>query len=102
VTRTVVFSPRAEAELLSLYDYIAERSGENVALRYIERIESYCLGFDVSGERGTKRDDIRAGLRMVGFERRVAIAFVVDDKTVTILHILYGGRDIEGILSQDG
>jgi toxin ParE1/3/4 len=85
-----------------LYDYIAERSGDAVALGYIERIERYCLRFDIGGERGTKRDDIRAGLRTVGFERRVTIAFTVDDTTVTILHILYGGRDIEGVLSEEG
>jgi toxin ParE1/3/4 len=41
------------------------------------------------------RDDIRPGLRIVGFERRVTIAFSVDDGRVTILRVFYGGRDWE-------
>jgi len=32
---------------------------------------------------------------LVGFERRVTIAFHVDPTTVTIDRILYGGREIE-------
>ncbi len=52
------------------------------------------MGFDVAGERGTRRDDIRPGLRVVGFERRITIAFHVETNTVTIDRVLYGGRDI--------
>jgi toxin ParE1/3/4 len=68
---------------------------------YIERIESYCLGLDLGGERGTRRDDIRPGLRIVGFERRVTIAFHVDRRTVTINRIVYAGRDVEGALRKE-
>jgi toxin ParE1/3/4 len=39
------------------------------------------------------------GLRVAGFERRVAIAFHIAPDTVTIDRILYGGRDL-GLLSQ--
>jgi toxin ParE1/3/4 len=67
----------------------------SIALAYIERIETYCLGFDLAAERGHLRDDIRPGLRIVGFERRVTIAFSVDDARVTILRVFYGGRDWE-------
>ena len=41
------------------------------------------------------RDDIRTGLRIIGFERRVSIAFHVETATVVINRILYGGRDVE-------
>lgn len=58
------------------------------------RIERCCLGFELAGERGTRRDDIRPRLRIVGFERRVTIAFHVEASRVTIDRILYGGRDI--------
>jgi toxin ParE1/3/4 len=94
VAREVVFSPEAKADLFELYDYIAERSGRARALGYVDRIEKYCLGFAHAGERGTKRDDLRPDLRVVGFERRVTIAFHVDRDTVTIDRILYGGRDV--------
>lgn len=91
--RIVVFAPEARDDLLDLGDWIAERAGVDVALKYIERLEYYCSGFELAGERGQRRDDIRPGLRFVGFERRVAIAFTVTDAEVTILHLYYGGRN---------
>lgn len=47
-----------------------------------------------------RRDDLFPGLRVVGFERRVTIAFHVGADTVTFLRILYGGRDIDTLLMQ--
>lgn len=46
-------------------------------------------------ERGTKRDDLMSGLRTIGFERRVTIAFRVMKKRVEIVSIAYGGRAFE-------
>ncbi len=93
--REVIFAPEAKDDLLKLYDWIADAAGPSVALSYLERIETYCSSFDVASERGTKRDDVRPGLRIVGFERRVTIAFTVDNEKVLILRLLYGGQDWE-------
>ncbi len=97
--REVVFSPEAQGDLLELYDCIADNSNAARAIGYIARIETYCLGFGLAAERGARRDDIRPGLRIVGFERRVTIAFHVDPKRVTIDRILYGGRDLKTAVS---
>lgn len=70
------------------------------AIGYIDRIEAYCAGFEASPERGTRRDDLRPGLRIVGFERRVTIAFHATPSVVIIDRILYGGRDVRGALSR--
>lgn len=99
--RRVIFAPEARDDLLSLYDYIAEQSGHRTALRYIGRIEEYCRGFDLASERGTRRDDLRPGLRIVGFQGRITIAFHIDDDTVTIDRIFYAGRDVDRILRGD-
>ena len=96
--RAVVFAPEAQDDLLRLSDWIAEAAGPDTALSYIERLETYCLSFDLASERGHLRDDIRPGLRIVGFERRVTIAFIVDKTSVTILRLLYGGRNWEEVL----
>lgn len=93
--RRVVFTPEARHDLFELYDWVAARAGSQIALTYIERIEAYCLGFDIVSERGHRRDDISPGLRIVGFERRITIAFAVDDDHVTILRLYYGGQDWE-------
>jgi toxin ParE1/3/4 len=90
----IVFAPAARDDLRHLYLFIADRSGDARALAYIERIEAYCRGFADFPERGMRRDDLIPGLRMVGFERRVSIAFHIGSETVTFDRILYGGRDI--------
>ena len=90
----VVFSPEAGDDLTSLYDYIADHAGAAVALGYIERIEVQCRGLEAFPDRGGPRDDIRPGLRLIGFERRVTIAFHRQDNLVVIDRILYGGRDL--------
>lgn len=95
----VVFSPEARADLIGLYDHIAKDSGTRRALDYIERIEVWCGGLANFPERGTRRDDLAAGLRIIGFERRAVIAFSVRTNTVTILRILYDGRDLSRNLS---
>lgn len=101
VAHEIIFSPEARADLEQLYVYIAERAGAVIALAYIERIESRCLSFAEFPERGIRRDDISPGLRVVGFEGRVSIAFHVDEGRVTFDRILYGGRDLDAALSDD-
>lgn len=93
----LVFSPQARDELQALYEFIAQRVGPQTAWRYIERLEAYCAGLADFPQRGTRRDDIYPGLRIVGFERRIAIAFHIGEEGVTIDRVLYGGRDIGAI-----
>jgi toxin ParE1/3/4 len=97
--RGVVFTPEARNDLFEIYDWIEEKTSPQIAISYMERIEAYCLGFDLASERGHRRDDISPGLRIVGFERRVTIAFAVDDDRVTILRLFYGGQNWEDKLT---
>lgn len=91
--RTVAFAPEARDDLIKLGDWIAERAAPRIALNYIQRVMTYCSDFETSGERGQRRDDLRAGLRVVGFERGIAIAFTVSAPEVTILRFYYGGQN---------
>jgi toxin ParE1/3/4 len=68
-------------------------------LSYVERLEIWCLGFDLASERGHSRDDVRPGLRIIGFERRATIAFAVEADRVTILRLFHGGQDWERVFS---
>jgi len=45
-------------------------------------------------ERGTVRDRVLPGLRIIGFERNASIAFRVVGDSVEILRILRRGRNI--------
>jgi toxin ParE1/3/4 len=95
VSHRVEFSPEALGDLIDLYDYIALRDGAERAIGYINRIEDCCRNLSMYPDRGVRRDDLRPGLRILGFERRAAIALQISADTVTILRILYGGRDLE-------
>jgi toxin ParE1/3/4 len=94
----VSFRPQAEADLFALYNYIVDKSGHAVAGAYIDRIEAACSALESFPKRGTRRDDIRPGLRTMGFERRATIVFQVMGREVVIIRIFYGGQNFERAL----
>ena len=91
----VVFAETAKADLDDIFAWIADHAGLEVALAYTDRIERFCRAMTPFPQRGTARDDIRSGLRTVGFERRATIAFTVKGEDVVILRILYAGRSLD-------
>lgn len=95
MVRKVRFRASAEADLFALHDYIAKAAGLRIAGDYIGRIEAACMQLETFPERGTKRDDLAPGVRTIGFERRVTIAFRVLADAVEIVAIAYAGRDFE-------
>lgn len=97
----VIFSPRAERQLDTLYSYIADHSGEERAERYISDIVAFCQRLSLFPERGTKRDDLRPGLRVVGYAKRVTVAFSVESDRVMIHGIFYGGQDYDFMIEVD-
>jgi toxin ParE1/3/4 len=76
LSRSVSFRPLAETDLIELYDFI----------------ELACLQLADFPERGAARSDLYPGLRIIGFENRISIAFIVEETSVRIVRILYGGR----------
>ena len=93
--RIVEISEAARQDLFGIYEWIANAGSPQNGLAYVERIESFCNKFDLASERGTLRDDVRPGLRVVGFERSANIAFMVEDERVVILRVFYGGQNWE-------
>jgi len=71
----------------------------NIARKFVGDIIDYCNGFDLFPQRGVSRDDVYPGLRVVGFRRRVTIAFAIEDDRVVIMGIFYGGQDYESAFS---
>ena len=97
----VVFTPEAEAQLVELFGYIATVASPEAAAVYTNGIVTYCEGLKNFPLRGTRRDDIRAGLRITSYRKRVVIAFAVDAANVSIIGVFYGGRDYESALQED-
>ncbi|MCL4783409.1 MAG: type II toxin-antitoxin system RelE/ParE family toxin [Bryobacterales bacterium] len=100
MTYTVVFSPRARDQIIALNAYIAETASPRIADRYTDAIASFCFSLATFPERGTRRDDIRPGVRVTNYRKRSVIAFTVDTQAEqeTILGVFYGGQDYEAAL----
>jgi toxin ParE1/3/4 len=98
----VLIRPSAERDLASLYAYIRVARGDSaIAIAYLRRIRTFCEGLATLPLRGIRRDDIRPGLRIISFERRLVIAFTVTAESVVIGRVFYGGRDFEALLGDD-
>ncbi|OQP87622.1 plasmid stabilization protein [Rhizobium rhizosphaerae] len=92
---TVRLSPEAQTDLVSIHANIVQKTGSVItADRYIERISIFLNSFDVFPERGTVRNEIRTGLRIVGFERSASVAFIVEEESVIVLGIAPKGRQV--------
>lgn len=92
----VCLSPEAEADIVEIYRYISDTSMSSLLARqYVDRLMSYLETFDLFPERGTLRSDVRQGLRIVGFERSVSVAFIVERDDVVILRLAQHGRQID-------
>lgn len=90
------YSEEALLQLRELRRYIARESGyPDRARGYVDRIRVYCKKLEMYPNRGTLRDDLRPGLRLIGFEKRVTIAFTVEQDQPIILGVFYGGQDVE-------
>ena len=96
--RKVTFRPGAEFDLDAIYEHIA-RSSPTSAAAFTGRIRKFCERLSDFGERGTLRRELN-NIRIIGFERRVAIAFRVMPDRVQIVRIFYGGRDAERLLRE--
>ena len=100
MSHRVIFSPQALEQLVELFQYIAHAGSPDIAGRYTEAIVAYCEGLATFPLRGTKRDDVRPGLRITNYKKTAVIAFAVDEELVSIIGIFYGGQDYETILDE--
>ena len=95
--RRVVFRREALTQLEELYDSVVALGSPLAAADLVDALVVFCEDNAPFPLRGTARDDIRPGLRTIGFRRRAVVAFVVRDDVV-ILGVFYGGRDYEPVL----
>ncbi|GAC1042808.1 type II toxin-antitoxin system RelE/ParE family toxin [Rhizobium sp. No.120] len=92
----IVLHKQAQAELRDLYRDLAgvERAGPTLAWSYVNGIRQFIEELATFPKRGTVRDNLIPGLRIIGYRRSVSIAFVVEETEVLVLGIFYAGRDI--------
>ncbi|MDS7594922.1 type II toxin-antitoxin system RelE/ParE family toxin [Agrobacterium tumefaciens] len=97
----VRLSPEAQTDIVRIHASIVENSGSPVtADRYIDRISGFLSSLNVFPERGTVREEVRSGLRIIGFERSASVAFVVENDDVVVLRILVKGQEFSDIATE--
>ena len=90
----IIFSDRAQIQLTDIQSYISAASGyPQRAKDFSGRIIKFCEGLRDFPNRGTMHDYIQDGLRIIGFEGSVTIAFVVEPERIYIHGIYYGGQN---------
>ncbi|MGL5136322.1 MAG: type II toxin-antitoxin system RelE/ParE family toxin [Beijerinckiaceae bacterium] len=100
-TRRVRLTPEAVQDLLGTYDYLLPLIGDEAAARYVRRLREACEKLGHFPERGSRRDDLLPGLRLVGVRRKATIAFIVQDGEVRIIRVFGRGRDVDGAFSEE-
>jgi toxin ParE1/3/4 len=102
MSRRVTFLPRATETLERLYLEIAAAASPETALRYAGDIYNRCGVLGEFTMIGVARGDLRGGLRVLSFGRRVTIAYEVAARRVLIVPIFLLGQDFEGALGDEG
>jgi toxin ParE1/3/4 len=90
----VVFHPIAEDDLGRIFDFIAADSPER-AIGFVRRIRAACLELVRFSERGRLRNDLAENVRTLVFERRVVIAYRLENRSIVILRVFYAGQQID-------
>lgn len=75
-----------------MFRRIEREAGERRARGYVAALTAFCRSLDVFPERGARRDDIRPGLRIIGWRRRAVIAVRLQGDEVIILGVFHGGQ----------
>ncbi|MFL6856319.1 MAG: type II toxin-antitoxin system RelE/ParE family toxin [Allosphingosinicella sp.] len=100
MTRRLVVTPEAKAQLNNLYEYLAREASLEIATRYIDAIMARIAGLTDFPHRGTARGDIRPGLRTVPFRRRLTIAYAVTPRDVRIIGIAGAGQESKELVGE--
>jgi toxin ParE1/3/4 len=92
-------APQAEAELDSIWYYVARESGSiEIADRLIDSITERFLLLTRNPRLGRRRDEeLRPGLRSFPVGEYVII-YRIEGEDVLILHVIRGSRNIEALL----
>jgi toxin ParE1/3/4 len=101
MTYSVIFTPEAEEQLVTIFRYIAQAASPIIADRYTNAIVTYCQGLAIFPERSALHNDIRPGLRVTNYKKRVVIAYTIDEELVSIIGVFYGGQDYQTSLQFD-
>ncbi|GGE21819.1 hypothetical protein GCM10011390_46460 [Aureimonas endophytica] len=94
--RRVLLHRLAERDLDAILSHVAMDSLAN-AEAFVDRIEDRCLSLSEMPHWGRRRRDLPGDVRELVFEGRVVIVYAIGSAEITILRILYGGRNAPSV-----
>jgi toxin ParE1/3/4 len=86
----LVFSPRAEADLEEIGDYIA-RDNSARAVTFLDELREHCSAIVNAPQLYALREELGAGIR-IAVHGRYLILFRADEESVRIERIVHGAR----------
>ena len=99
----VAWRPQAQDDLDDIFFRVLKASQNvDVAEGYVQRIKACCDRIGDVPHGGRPRNDLQPGLRIVPFEKRAVIAYLIEADCVRIANIFYGGRDYEALYRSGG
>ena len=85
--------PQAEADILEIWDYIAEDSILD-ADRWVDRLDEKLALWATQPMMGRSRDELAPGIRSLAFGRYVVFFEPLSDG-IDVVRVLHGSRDID-------
>lgn len=96
----LLISPRAKADLVDIWDYIAE-DDEGSADAFIARIDEKMRVLAGHPDMGRLREDVAAGLRSFPVGRYV-VFYRAGPDGAEVIRVLHGARDLDAFFGEDG
>ncbi len=97
MTYSVRLARFAVEDMIALDSWLAEEAGQHVADAYLERVFARMMTLRDFPTRGTPRESLGSNVRSLTFERRLIILYEITAKTVLILRVVSGQRDLAAL-----
>jgi len=95
MTRRVVFSPEALAQVDDLETYLTDAADPAVAARYVDRLLDFCDSLADEPIIGRQRPELIPGLMTRIFEKSRVVCFLLLDDEIHVIAIFGGRQDWE-------
>jgi toxin ParE1/3/4 len=102
MSRRVVIARTALTDLAKIGRWITEAGAPVTAKRYVQRIKTKVAGLSDASGAGRAFEADGSELRVIGFERRIMIAYRVEKTRIIVTRVFYGGQDWERALRGAG
>ncbi|CDN55973.1 Plasmid stabilization system protein [Neorhizobium galegae bv. officinalis bv. officinalis str. HAMBI 1141] len=95
--KTLIFAPKATADIDHIYDYTDETWGYNQAEEYTFGIRDFCRALSLGERSGRKIDQIKRGYRALAYGSHF-IVYRETPTTISIIRVLHQRMNIGGHL----